>query len=575
MAELEALQKRYAYQEMSNKVEQADRSQLQPRSNEADGVESLWGRKSIGRMGDKLVSNESSVAGAGGAESQKRKKHRSVELEERMERAAARKKKKEGMDDDVVKSNKGREILSESGGQTILDLGRLTGYQPTHAASRSAFEGLLNTISSRDLLGSQSPSILRDAAEELLSILKNDSLRDPERQSQISYLLLGKSDALPIPTFHKFVALGKQMDDFHIKNEQEEEGEKMDDEMGVAVIFDSDEENGDDDDGNDGGEMDEVVDIAVSSDEDESDSEEENEDDPDSQNNENYNGDEEEMILQSSSTKNKRQTNDKKKQSESNFLTVHEIDAHWLQRQLSKHSENGDTKEVMDADTAAKIANEILSILEHTEDIRECENKLLVLLGFDLFSFIKILLKNRIRIWASVKMKRLAAGDDVELKKLEDSLTNESSGEGKIIWEELNFQGKAEDWTRERMEGMKERSRLEAKKISGGNKMSNAIDNIGLKGETDGNGDAMDISDDKEEAVELDLDSLKFQDGSHVMSSKKCELPSKSWRAMKKGYEEVHVPAVRAVIPKGETLVNISDMPSWTQKAFTGKYRIM
>ena len=37
---------------------------------------------------------------------------------------------------------------------------------------------------------------------------------------------------------------------------------------------------------------------------------------------------------------------------------------------------------------------------------------------------------------------------------------------------------------------------------------------------------------------------------------------------MKKGYEEVHVPAVRSVIPSDEKLIGISELPEWTQKAF-------
>mmetsp|Transcript_8476 Transcript_8476/g.10427 ORF Transcript_8476/g.10427 Transcript_8476/m.10427 type:complete len:86 (+) Transcript_8476:161-418(+) len=82
MAERDALQKRYAYQEMSNKVEQADRSQLYPRMNEPTGeVESLWGRNDVGRMGDKISSSSSS----GGT---KKKTSRPNDLVEKLERAA-------------------------------------------------------------------------------------------------------------------------------------------------------------------------------------------------------------------------------------------------------------------------------------------------------------------------------------------------------------------------------------------------------------------------------------------------------------------------------------------------------
>ena len=43
----------------------------------------------------------------------------------------------------------------------------------------------------------------------------------------------------------------------------------------------------------------------------------------------------------------------------------------------------------------------------------------------------------------------------------------------------------------------------------------------------------------------LDLDELTFKDGSHVMANKKCQLPDGSFRKQRKGYEEVHVPALK------------------------------
>ena len=44
----------------------------------------------------------------------------------------------------------------------------------------------------------------------------------------------------------------------------------------------------------------------------------------------------------------------------------------------------------------------------------------------------------------------------------------------------------------------------------------------------------------------LDLDELTFKDGSHVMANKKCQLPDGSFRKQRKGYEEVHVPALKS-----------------------------
>lgn len=44
----------------------------------------------------------------------------------------------------------------------------------------------------------------------------------------------------------------------------------------------------------------------------------------------------------------------------------------------------------------------------------------------------------------------------------------------------------------------------------------------------------------------LDLDDLAFTQGSHFMANKRCQLPDGSFRKQRKGYEEVHVPALKA-----------------------------
>merc|ERR1719357_1539368 len=45
--------------------------------------------------------------------------------------------------------------------------------------------------------------------------------------------------------------------------------------------------------------------------------------------------------------------------------------------------------------TSQKKAMEVLDILQRASDNRECENQLVLLLGYDCFDFIKMLLKNR------------------------------------------------------------------------------------------------------------------------------------------------------------------------------------
>jgi pre-mRNA-splicing helicase BRR2 len=408
-------------------------------------------------------------------------------------------------------------------------------------------------------LGNQATSILRDAAEEVISTLKDQNMRDPDRHDAISRLLTGKparsGNGLSSEQYATLVQLGKALDDYDEYAESQKpsagDGEDKVDDLGVAVVFDeSDEEDKGNEEGGSDIEEDQVVEAASSSEEED----EEFEPPPKNVDDEDV---EEEVIVQGGPEGTKK----KALRATERVLSIHEIDAHFLQRQLSRH--------IDDADVSAKLAMDALSVLDirNNSDVRECENKLLVLLGFDTFETIKLLLQNRVRIWACVSMKR--AQNDNERNEIEAALQKEPSGEGMKVLEELHSKSKAEDWSRERLRGITD-SLKSGKQREDGTGVSKALDSIGVKEAVqEDEVEAMDI--DKEEAIELDLDSLAFRDGSHTMSNKKVNLPDKSWRAMKKGYEEVHVPAIRSVVPPDEKLVPIVDLPAWTRSAFKGK----
>ena len=69
----------------------------------------------------------------------------------------------------------------------------------------------------------------------------------------------------------------------------------------------------------------------------------------------------------------------------------------------------------------------------------------------------------------------------------------------------------------------------------------------------------------------LDLESISFHQGGLLMKNKRCEISLGSYRTTRKGYEEVHVPALKAKpLAEGEELVKISDMPNWAQPTFSG-----
>ena len=576
MADREAQQKLYAYGEMSNKVQQANRNNRRIRAEEGTGeVESLRNRTGIGRMGDRISSSGTNNTDG----NEDRSKRRPAELEEIKERASKKRQKREqatggGIGDGNTtmtaggknKRRNGESVLMSSGGQSILDMGELNGYKPTHAGTRATYESLLAMIRAKQYLGNQPSSILVDAANEIISTLKDQHLRDPERHDIISRILTGKGASSPNSLgkekFASLVGIGKGLDDYEdyanrtTNMEGNGSSKDLDDDMGVAVVFndsdeDDEERNNLANEGESDVDEDEVVEVASTS----SSEPEDMDDDDDDEQNQNEGLDEDKIVHDDGVV-----TSKKRKHAYDRVLSVHEIGAHYLQRQLSSHYD--------DANVCAEMASEVLDILDISNktkirDSRECENMLLVLLESELFDFIKLILNNRVRIWACISLKR--ARDDKERDDIESILKNEPSGEGVRVWEQIHSKSKAEDWTREKLRGMTDSVQLK-KNESSKEGVSSTLDSI----EAGRKDTQMNLQGGADEVIELDLDSLAFRDGAHTMSNKKCDLPDNSWRAMKQGYEEVHVPATRSIISKDEKLIPIETLPPWTHDAFRG-----
>jgi len=135
MADQNANLKGYSYQEMSSKVEQADRSLLRSRAHEPTGeVESLRGRNAIGRMGDRVSGGD--------------KHGRPIELLRDEQKKKKAKKLKQSQNQMPNKGVVSDNIVTASGGRSILDFDNLTGYQPTTQTARVAYEALLVRVDS-------------------------------------------------------------------------------------------------------------------------------------------------------------------------------------------------------------------------------------------------------------------------------------------------------------------------------------------------------------------------------------------------------------------------------------------
>ncbi|CAM9294568.1 unnamed protein product, partial [Chrysoparadoxa australica] len=514
----------FEYKANSNLVLQAERDK-RSRAGEATGeVESLHGKTRGMRMGDKVVKERAPEFAEKLKKAQARREKRGVEEKIRSERERKRQK--------VFVAGKGATVISETAQMDSIN------YRPKTRESRIAYEEMLSQVQAS--LGNQPQDIIKGAAEEVLSILKDESLKDPERHADIEKLL---SKVKP-EKFARMVSLGKQIRDFQVGDEEEEKVDvddedagKLDEDMGVAVVFDDEEE------GEDSG-VDEVVD---------SDSDDLNDDD----------GEETRGGRQLKGGVNSEVPEEEE---ELGAVSVHDIDAHWLQRSLSKYYD--------DADVTAKLAEEVLALLGNADE-RACENSLVLLLEFDKFDLIKVLLKNRAKLYYCTRLKQ--AQTDEERQVIEEEMFTDAASGGPSILAAIKKTESASTWNQDRVAAFGRKTQAEARALARGegaaevNAGGIADEDEGTTGEG-GQALTMDMTDSR--AKKVDLEAMTFQAGSHFMSNSRCELPDKSWRAQKKGYEEVHVPALKHVPPAGEKLIPISALPEWTHAAFAGMEKL-
>ncbi|CAF0840833.1 unnamed protein product [Adineta steineri] len=360
----------------------------------------------------------------------------------------------------------------------------------------------------QEAVGDQARSILCGAADEVLMILKNDKLRDKDRKNEIESLLSSK---IPEQRFALLVNLGKKITDWTTDDKSGKEADEIDETYGVNVEF---EESGDEDEGDEDEVRDEEGDLSE--------------------------GEEAKMdyTIQEKHFNKTGTTDDFTRPNKS--LQPHSIDAFWLQRNLSK---------VYAEATDAKLkAQEVLEILQTASDDRELENQLVMLLGYDQFDFIKTLRTHRQMILYCTLLA--SSQSPSEKVKIEEKMKNDPE----LVW---ILQALSETDRSDAVQDDRER-RTSSKKSRG----------------EDGDQDTMETE--TAETINnpqhvVNLEDLTFAQGSHFMANKSCRLPDGSFRLQKKGYEEVHVPALKpSALDPGEVLFPIKNLPKYAQPAFEG-----
>jgi pre-mRNA-splicing helicase BRR2 len=387
-------------------------------------------------------------------------------------------------------------------------------YRPRTTETRETYELILSSV--HRALGDQAQDIVRSAADTVLESLKNESMKDFDKKKEIEEVLGPISNE----SFSQLVNLSKKItdygaeDDVEVDPDIERKDAEIDDEVGVAVVFDEEEQEEEDDEG---------FEIREDSDDDENEEGEGQESAPE----DGVGGEEDLVIGGDSSGRGKG-----KLKADKDVVSPHQIDGFWVQRQISEV--------YPDPVTAADKASSVLSILGSESNLRDCENQLMELFEYQSFHIITKFLKNRdVVVWCT-KLMRSDADERVNV--------------------EVAMREKGVGWILRELSGdRRAKAPSDAMDVDSQVKQPEAVPKTAtlVPGST------------VQPKRTVDLESMAFSQGGHLMSNKKCKLPDGSFKRARKGYEEIHVPAPKQKAPIAGELVPVSDLPQWAREAFT------
>ncbi|KAG6857079.1 hypothetical protein H0H87_009640 [Tephrocybe sp. NHM501043] len=472
----------YNYGAISSLVLTADRSALPRRDKEPDGAPtSLAGRIDPREMGSRVVRQA--------PKDLEKKKKKATDRQDASEKQAAKRKADLGFGyTDIIEATEDVEGLT---------------YRPRTAETREVYEHILSAV--HNTLGDQAQDIVRSAADAVLESLKNENMKDFDKKRDVEDVLGPVSNDL----FSQLINLSKKITDYNAEDEtmadpdMERKDAEIDDEVGVAVVFDEEEQDEEDEEG---------FEIREDSDEEEEAPEAAAEEDEAS---------DDELVIGG-------QSQVKASKADQDIVSPHSIDGFWVQRQIAEV--------YPDPVTAADKTASVLSILGSESSLRDCENQLMELFEYQSFHITTKFLKNRdVIVWCT-KLMRSDADERVNVE-----VAMREKGVGWILRELAgDRQVKARD---------------------------DAMD-VDVKHEVPKTATLAPGSTVQPKRT-VDLESMAFSQGGHLMSNKKCKLPDGSFKRAKKGYEEIHVPAPKKKEPAPGDLVPISSMPPWTREAFT------
>ncbi|KAJ2555704.1 Pre-mRNA splicing, partial [Coemansia sp. RSA 1933] len=568
--------KLYQYAGNANLVLPSDRSKAVRRGERGKDMESLWGRIDPHEMGGRVHREAPKKAPTS---SQK-------DDEEQMRRAQERKRKRR--EQRTQHTNYGySNILTAT--EDIEGM-----YRPRTQETRRIWELVL--AQSRQYLGDQAPEVLMSAADEALSLLKNDELKEADKKKQIESVFGAKMDEAE---FSRYIQLARQITDYGTENETEsgEAGAEgalgaVGEESGVAVVF-----GGSDDDaealeglGGGGPAANYVVDSGESDEESEDEADHMHEGqglaDAEAAHRESSEGEDDEAggyrtVIHGYSEKNARKLNKRNEErarasahaAESTTVSfgssrdadamdtdqksaaseddqrgsaatvnARTIDAFWLQRQVGKHYTDPATVQEKTRDATRLLSNKKAAL-------GELENELAELFDYEHFDTVQTLVSNRDTIVWCMRLARAEAEDDQE--------------QVEAVCEEMRELGLA--WIIAARSG-EERKEAAAKgavvaKPAGETKAPKATAAAAAEQPAA-----------YMPTQSISLEELAFTQGGHLMTNEKWIPPKGAVKTVMGGYEEIRVPAPEKLPPPAdsEPLVAVSSLPAWAQPSFEG-----
>ena len=385
-------------------------------------------------------------------------------------------------------------------------------YRPRTAETREVYELILANV--HQALGDQAQDVVRSAADTVLETLKNEGMKDFDKKKEVEEILGSVSNE----SFAQLVNLSKKITDYGVEDEQmvdpdmERREAEIDDEMGVAVVFDEEEEEEEEDEG---------YEVREESDDEVEGAEDGAEPPPESL----EGGDE--LVIGGSSA-----AQQGKAQADKDIVSPHSIDGFWVQRQVAEV--------YPDPVTAADKAASVLSILGSESSVRDCENQLMDLFEYEHFPLIRKFVKNRdVVVWCT-KLMRSDADERVNVE-----VAMREKGVGWILRE---LAGDRKTKARSDAMDVDEKPKVEAVPKTATLAPGSTV----------------------QPKATVDLEGMAFSQGGHLMSNKKCKLPEGSFKRAKKGYEEIHVPAPKSKSVQDSELVYIDTIPEWAREGFKG-----